>query len=111
MKNRIPKYPGRIRLTPIQSQPNVFDMVRMDEPIEEGTPINKDTLLKDSTAQLLGLGADAVPDEALVKLRQDTNTSINNLRDSINASISNLEQNRKVHAVSSFQKMMTGGFR
>lgn len=30
---------------------------------QQGTPLNKDTLLKDATAALYGLGADAVPDE------------------------------------------------
>lgn len=32
---------------------------------QQGTPLTKDTLLKDATAALFGLGTDAVPDDAL----------------------------------------------
>lgn len=39
--DRVPTYPGRVQLTPISGQTNVYDMVRADSPIEEGTPINK----------------------------------------------------------------------
>ena len=39
--DRVPTYPGRVQLTPISGQDNVYDMVRADSPIEEGTPINK----------------------------------------------------------------------
>ena len=39
-----------------------------DQPTQEGTPLNKASLLKDSTAALLGLGTDAVPDDAFVAL-------------------------------------------
>ena len=35
---------------------------------QQGTPLNKDTLLKDATAGLYGLGSDAVPDDVLSKL-------------------------------------------
>ena len=35
---------------------------------QQGTPLNKDTLLKDATAALFGLGTDAVPDDVLAKL-------------------------------------------
>jgi len=36
-----------------------------DEPTQDGMPLNKASLLKDTTAALYGLGADAVPDEVL----------------------------------------------
>ena len=39
--DRIPMYPGRVRLTPVAGQENTYDMVRADEPFEPGTPINK----------------------------------------------------------------------
>ncbi len=39
--DRVPTYPGRVKLTPVSGQANTYDMVRADEPIEEGTPINK----------------------------------------------------------------------
>ena len=37
---------------------------------QQGDPINKDTLLKDATAALYGLGSDAVPDDVLAYLGQ-----------------------------------------
>ena len=39
--DRIPTHPGRVKLVPVEGQENTFDMVRADEPIEVGTPINK----------------------------------------------------------------------
>lgn len=65
MEDRISTYPGRIKLTPVEGQENTYDMERMDSPIQQGTPINKISLLKDATAALYGLGADAVPDDVL----------------------------------------------
>lgn len=40
-KDRVPNYPGRVTLTPVSGQPDTFDMTRADEPVVEGTPINK----------------------------------------------------------------------
>lgn len=40
VKNRQPTYPGRVKLTPVAGMVNTYDMVRADEPLEEGTPIN-----------------------------------------------------------------------
>lgn len=39
--DRVPKYPGRVKLVPVPGQENTYDMIRVDEPIVEGTPINK----------------------------------------------------------------------
>lgn len=41
VKDRVPTYPGRVKLIPVQGQADTYDMVRADEPIEPGTPINK----------------------------------------------------------------------
>lgn len=68
MKDRVPVYPGRVKLVPVSGQENVYDMTRADQPTQEGDPLNKATLLKDATAALFGLGADSVPDEALAYL-------------------------------------------
>ena len=68
MQDRVPLYPGRVKLTPVSGQENTYDMVRADEPTQEGTPLNKSTLLKDATASLFGLGTDAVPDDVLALL-------------------------------------------
>lgn len=39
--DRVPTYPGRVKLTPVSGQTNVYDMVREDSPVTEGTPLNK----------------------------------------------------------------------
>lgn len=54
IKDRIPTYPGRVQLVPVDGQPNVYDMSRADAPIEEGTPINKATLDSFATSRLTG---------------------------------------------------------
>ena len=77
MKDRIPLYPGRVTLTPVSGQANTFDLVRADQPTQEGTPLSKATFLKDATASLFGLGADAVPDDVLNKLSKSTLTEKN----------------------------------
>ena len=68
MKDRVSIYPGRVKLVPVAGQENTYDMVRADSPTQDGTPLNKDSLLKDATAALYGLGSDAVPDDAFASL-------------------------------------------
>lgn len=63
MNDRVPLYPGRVKLVPVSGQENVYDMIRADEPTQEGTPMSKATFLKDETAAMFGLGVDAVPDD------------------------------------------------
>ena len=63
MKDRVSLYPGRIRLIPVEGQDNVYDLVRADEPIEEGTPLNKANILKDSTIQKYVNANINVPDD------------------------------------------------
>lgn len=63
MKDRVSLYPGRVTLTPVSGQQNTYDMTRADQPTQVGTPLNTNTLLKDSTAALYGLGTNATPDE------------------------------------------------
>lgn len=65
MKDRISLYPGRVMLTPVAGQENIFDVVRADEPQEVGTPLNKANLLTDDTATMLGLDPEtATPNDA-----------------------------------------------
>lgn len=67
MKDRVVQFPNRYRLTHVSG--DIYDLT--PEPgivTEPGTDINKATLLKDETATLYGLGADAVPDEVFEKL-------------------------------------------
>ena len=78
MQDRVSLYPGRVKLAPVAGQENTYDMVRADSPTQDGTPLNKDSLLKDTTSALFGLGADAVPDDAFQKIK----TLINNVQSS-----------------------------
>lgn len=55
MKDRKPKYPGRVELTPVPGQTNIYDMRRADQPEEEGDALSKANLLTDETAAALGL--------------------------------------------------------
>ena len=52
--DRVPTYAGRVKLTPVSGQADVFTMERADEPINEGTPINKATLDGISKNRLTG---------------------------------------------------------
>lgn len=70
MKDRVPLYPGRVTLTPVPGQANTYDMARADEPTQEGTPLNKASLLKDQTAALFGLDTTATPDDAFAAIGQ-----------------------------------------
>lgn len=63
MKDRASLYPGRVKLTPVSGQENTYDMVRADEPTQEGDPLSKATFLKDTTASLFGLDLNALPDD------------------------------------------------
>lgn len=69
MRDRVPKYPGRVKLVPVTGQENTFDMLRADEPTQPGDPLSKATFLKDATAALLGLDENAVPDDAFSKIK------------------------------------------
>lgn len=66
MQDRVPQYPGRLRLVSQSGQYYTFE--RADNPSQAGTPLNKFTLLQDSTAALVGLGTGAVPDDMFVAL-------------------------------------------
>lgn len=77
MQDRTPRYPGRVKLVPVSGQTNVYDMIRADSPTQEGDPINKSTLLKDSTAALYGLGADATPNDVFAEIRNYVESTLN----------------------------------
>lgn len=42
-KDRVPKFPGRVMLTPVEGGINTYTMERADEPLENGTPLDKAT--------------------------------------------------------------------
>ena len=49
MQDRIPTYPGRVKLTPVSGQEDTYDLVRADEPSQVGTPLSTATLFKPET--------------------------------------------------------------
>ena len=65
MVDRAALHPGRVKLVPVEGAVNTFDMIRADEPIQAGTPLNKGTLLSEPVASKLGLGGSATPSDAL----------------------------------------------
>lgn len=69
MKDRASLYPGRVKLIPVSGPENTYDMVRADEPTQDGDPLSKATFLKDSTAALFGLDNAALPDDVLVTIK------------------------------------------
>ena len=72
MQDRVPLYPGRVTLTPVSGQANTYDLTRADQPTQDGTPLNKASLLKDATAALFGKTNAAVPDDILSLLSKST---------------------------------------
>lgn len=58
MKDRISLFPGRVTLTPVAGQTNTYDMVRADQPTQEGSALNKAFFLPDELAAALGIGSD-----------------------------------------------------
>lgn len=70
MKDRVPKYPGRVKITRANGTTEYVTIERADEPVSgnEGTPLNKSNLLDDDTSSLLGLGENATPNDALAAL-------------------------------------------
>lgn len=65
MKDRISASPGRVLITPESGAAFYATMTRADNPTQEGDSLSKNTLLKDSTAEALGLSDAALPDDAL----------------------------------------------
>lgn len=74
VQDRIPTYPGRVKMTPVAGQVNTYDMVRADSPVQEGTPINKalfdkkaDTLTGNVTVYVSKSGNDTTGDGTSAK--------------------------------------------
>lgn len=78
MENRQPTYPGRVKMTPVKGLENIYDMERADEPTEAGTPLNKETLLRDQTEiELFGDAANRTVDDAFYYIAIRQNMIIN----------------------------------
>lgn len=69
MRDRVPRYPGRVTLTPVAGQENTYDMARADDPTEAGTPLNTANLLTAATANaIFNDSADHTVNETLLEL-------------------------------------------
>lgn len=51
MQDRISRYPGRIKLIPVDANNGIYDVVRADEPTQEGTPLNTANLFSSATSK------------------------------------------------------------
>ena len=71
MRDRNVQYPYRYRLVKVSGTDDIYDLVPVPGQVtEQGTALGKATLLKDDTAALYGLTADAVPDDVLRLIAQ-----------------------------------------
>ena len=68
MKDRISSHPGRVLITPETGDPFYATLSMADGPVEEGTPLNKETFLPDDVASALGLEGDPLVKDALLSL-------------------------------------------
>ena len=50
MQDRIPTHAGRVVLTPVTGQLNTFDLVRADDPTQQGTPLNTLNLMSNTAS-------------------------------------------------------------
>lgn len=62
MQDRVSTYPGRVTLTPVEGQPNTYDMERADEPTQIGTALNTENLLSDTAAAAVSNKLGGTPD-------------------------------------------------
>lgn len=64
MRDRSPKYPGRVKLKNVATgEETLYDMTRADAPHDEGDPISKKTFLHDDTCKEYGFDTNAVPND------------------------------------------------
>lgn len=84
MRDRSVEFPNRYRMIPVPGSANIVDLEPVPGEVnDEGTPINKATLLQDETAALYGLDGTAVPDDcfnAIIDLLVDPSKSIVNMK-------------------------------
>lgn len=65
MEDRIVQFPNRIKLVPVDGQPNTYDIEEVPgEVTSEGTPLSKATLLSDITGERYGLDPTGTLDQA-----------------------------------------------
>lgn len=95
MQDRVPLYPGRVKLVPVSGQENTYDMTRADQPTQEGTPLNKASLWADDTASLFGLDVNSVPNDGFKKLYEQNQATKNGLQMELLKKIPDVENSEK----------------
>lgn len=72
-------------MTPVDGQADIYDMTRADEPEEPGTPMNKQTLLTDEAAELVGLdsGDNPTPNDAIAHLGKYTARKVGDILETV----------------------------
>lgn len=77
MEDRIVQYPNRIKLVPVDGQPDTYDIEEVPgEVTSEGTPLSKATLLTDVTGERYGLTPTGTIEEVLSKNVQELSATI-----------------------------------
>ena len=74
-KDRIPTHAGRVKLTPVSGQPNLFTMERADDPTEKGTPIDKALFESIVKSRLTGRFYDVVATRSVLSNRTGITTN------------------------------------
>ncbi len=109
MKDRVPLYPGRVKLTPVAGQTNIYDLVRADQPKQEGTPLNKASLLTDETAAAIGLSGDPTVNNALYALMHNIQPAVLNVYTIPSSTVKATLGSTTVTAISNVQGKATLG--
>lgn len=68
MKDRVPTYPGRTKIIHEDGTVEYVTLERADDPLDEGTPLNKGTLLDDTACTVLDIPLTSVPNDAFLAL-------------------------------------------
>lgn len=77
MKDRVSGKPGRVKVTYDDGESVEVTLTRADQPVEEGTPLNKASLLSDAACDVLGLDrANSVPSDAFLAIPSYTDNAI-----------------------------------
>lgn len=121
MKDRVSRFKGRVKLTPVSGQENIYDMTRADQPTEEGTPLSSETLCSFDTESLYLYNlSNATPNDIFQKIHQlllrcgissNTNTAIyvsSNGSDSSGNGTFNSPYKTINNAISSLPKNLNG---
>ena len=93
IKDRIPTYPGRIKLIPVPGQADTYDLVRADDPIEPGTPINR-ALFQAFSDDMSAFHQQI--NNQLSELNQRTSDDINAIRQQVNDKLFEITQRTKL---------------